>query len=181
MFFSQLRLNSPIYILHKESIPYVEVGLVTNVTAPTPQISSMVGLGQPVTYSVDVSVNVANQTIIYQKMPANCEVADFAGNGNVFLSCTKEGVNNEVQTMRKRSADIIASVNYHQEMINVCDKIIEQLNPEVMEKAQQQQEIASLKEQLNGLMGLIKELRADKASAEKVDKKEKKNGNDYTD
>lgn len=181
MLFSQLRLNSPIYILHKDATPFVEVGQVTNVTAPMPNISAIPTIGQPMLYTVDVTVNVGGQSVQYQKMPSNNEVADFASNGNIFISCTREGVNTEVQAMRQRSADVLSSVTYHKNMVEVCDKMIAQLNPEMAEKAQQQQEIASLREQINSLTGLIQELRAEKASSEKTNKKIKDNGNDNTD
>ena len=167
MLFSQLRLNSPIYILHKDATPYVECGQVTNVTAPMPQIGTLPNIGQPIQYTVDVTVKIGDQVSLYQKLPASGDVADFASNGNVFLSCTREGVNSEVQAMRQRSADVIASVDYHQGVIAVCDKIIQQLNPEMVEKAQQQQEISELKSQINSLMGLIEELRSERASSEK--------------
>lgn len=180
MLFSQLRQNSPIYILHKDSTPYVEVGQVISVTAPMPTIPSIPMLNQQLMYSVDITINVGNQTTQYQKMPANSEVADFANNGNVFISCTREGVNAEIQSMKQRSIDILASMNYHKSIVDVCDKLISQLNPEVAEKEHQQQEIASLKEQINSLMGLIKDMREEKAPSDKI-KKTKDNGNDNTD
>lgn len=164
MTFSQLRLNSPIYILHKDTTPYVECGQVVNVSAPMPQLGVLPQIGQPVNYTVDVTVKVGDQTSLYQKLPAGGDVADFACNGNVFLSCSREGVNAEVQAMRQRSADIIASVDYHKGVIDICDKILEQINPEVAEKMQQQAEITSLKEQITSLMGLIEEMRSEKAS-----------------
>lgn len=94
-------------------------------------------------------------------------MADFANNGNVFLSCTREGINTEVQSMRQRSADVLASVDYHREIVSVCDKMIAQLNPEVAEKEKQQQEIASLREQINSLTGLIQELKKEKTASKK--------------
>lgn len=159
MFFSQLRLNSTIYILHKDATPYIEVGQVVNVTAPMPSVGTLPNLGQPITYTVDVTVKVNDQTSLYQKLPANADAADFAANGNVFISCTRDGINTEVQAMRQRSADVLSSIEYHKGVIGVCDTILQQINPEMQEKAQQQQEIASLKQQISELMGLISELR----------------------
>lgn len=164
MFFSQLRLNSPIYILHKDATPYVECGQVTNVTAPMPNIGTIPNLGQPMVYTVDVTVKVGENVSLYQKLPANGDVADFASNGNLFISCTREGINAEIQAMRQRSADVLASVDYHQGVISVCDKILQTINPEVAEKAQQQAEIASLKQQITSLVGLIEDMRKEKAS-----------------
>lgn len=143
--FSNLRLNSQFYILHKEATPYIEVGQVSNVTAPMPQVGQ---IGQPVFYTVDVLVKVGEQTINFQKLPANADYADFAGNGKMFVSCTKEGLNDEVKAMKQRSVDILASVDYHQGVITTCDSMLRQLNPEVAEKEAQQAELLQLKSQL---------------------------------
>lgn len=158
MFFSQLRLNSPIYILHKDATPYIEVGQITNVTAPMPVLGTLPQIGQPLSYTVDISVRIGDQTSLYQKLPANSEVADFASNGNVFLSCTRDGINAEIQSMRQRSADVIASVEYHQGVIGVCDKMLQQLNPEAAEKIAQQEEINLLKSQMADMTKNIGEL-----------------------
>ena len=146
--FSNLRTNAQIYILHKDATPYIEVGQVMNVTAPLPQLTQV---GQPLAYTVDITVKVGEQTLNYQRLPANAEIADFAGNGNVFVSCTREGINAEVQAMRQRSFDIVSSVEYHQGVIAVCDKIIQQLNPEIAERATQQAEITLLKTQMKDM------------------------------
>lgn len=164
MLFSQLRTNSTIYVLHKDSTPYVECGQVTSVTAPMPQIGTMQPMTQPLQYTVDVTAKIGESVVLYQRMPANAEFADFQNNGNVFISCTKEGVNAEVQAMRQRSADVLTSVEYHKNVIGVCDKILQQLNPEVAEKAAQQAEITSLKSQLNNLMSMLEEMRSERAS-----------------
>lgn len=178
MFFSNLRANSQLFILHKDSTPYVEMACVTNVTAPMPTFGA---LGQPTQYTVDISARVGEQAMTFQKLPANAEVADFAGNGNVVLTSTREAMNTEVQAMRERSSEILKSVEYHKNVINVCDKILETLNPEFAEKAQQQKELNDLKQQfvsmtenLNNLMEMNKELlsqlKGEKTSRKKGEK-----------
>lgn len=154
--FSNLRLNNQLYILHKDATPFVETGTVTNVTAPMPQLPSVVG--QPMLYTVDVTVKVNDQLRTFQKLPANLDVADFAGNGNIFISSSKEGINAEVQAMRQRSMDVLASVDYHQGVIAVCDKIEQELNPEKAQKAAQQAEIEQLKSQVATMSHDISEL-----------------------
>ena len=137
-------------------------------TAPMPQVGMLPQIGQSMNYTVDVTVKVGDQTSMYQKLPAGGDIADFANNGSIFLACSREGVNTEVQAMRQRSADIIASVDYHKGVMEVCDRILQQINPEVAEKAMQQQEIKSLKEQISNLMGLIEEMRGERHLPEKV-------------
>lgn len=158
--FLNCRQGSPFYILHKDAKPYVEQGQVVSVTAPMPNIGQLgqpigqvgqVGLGQPITYSVDIMVKVGEQTMNFQKLPANLDSADFAGNGNLFVSCTREGVNDEIRSMHKQSADVIASIPFHQDRMQVLDTLYAQLNPEVAENEKRQKEMAGLQQQYNDL------------------------------
>ena len=143
--FGQLRINNPIFILNKQGSPSLEVGTVVSVTAPMPQLSSV---GQLTMYTVDVTARVNDQNVTYQKLPANTDVADFAGNGNVVIACSRESMNIELQAMRQRSVDIIKSVDYHNGMIQAIDKIIQDLNPEEAEKLALQKEVTDLKGQM---------------------------------
>lgn len=162
MSFSNLRTNNQIYILHKDNTPYLESGNVLSVTAPMP---TMGNFGQPTVFTVDVTVKTGEQTITYSKLPSGAEVADWGGNGNLVVACSREAMNNELQSMKQKSVDVIASVDYHKQVIDVCDKIMQQLNPEYAEKVQQQEELSNLKGQvammsqnMSELMKMNKEL-----------------------
>ena len=143
--FGQLRINNPLFVLNKQGSPSLEIGTVVSVTAPMPQLSS---IGQPTMYTVDVTARVNDQNITYQKLPANTDVADFAGNGNVVISCSRESMNSELQSMRQRSVDVVKSVDYHNGLIQAIDKIIQDLNPEEAEKLALQKEVTDLKGQM---------------------------------
>ena len=143
--FGQLRINNPLFVLNKQGSPSLEIGTVVSVTAPIPQLSS---IGQPTMYTVDVTARINDQNVTYQKLPANTDVADFAGNGNVVVSCSRESMNSELQAMRQRSVDIVKSVEYHNGMIQAIDKIIQDLNPEEAEKIALQKEVTDLKGQM---------------------------------
>ena len=143
--FGQLRINNPLFVLTKQGSPSLEVGTVVSVTAPMPQLSS---IGQPTMYTVDVTARINDQNITYQKLPANMDVADFAGNGNVVVACSRESMNSELQAMRQRSVDVVKSVDYHNGMIQAIDKIIQDLNPEEAEKLALQKEVTDLKGQM---------------------------------
>ena len=143
--FGQLRINNLLFVLNKQGSPSLEVGTVVSVTAPMPQLSS---IGQPTMYTVDVTARINDQNITYQKLPANTDVADFAGNGNVVIACSRESMNSELQAMRQRSVDVVKSVDYHNDMIQAIDKIIQDLNPEEAEKIALQKEVTDLKGQM---------------------------------
>ena len=143
--FGQLRINNPLFVLDKQGSPSLEIGTVVSVTAPMPQLSS---IGQPTMYTVDVTARINDQNITYQKLPANMDVADFAGNGNVVVACSRESMNSELQAMRQRSVDVVKSVDYHNGMIKAIDKIIQDLNREEAEKLALQKEVTDLKGQM---------------------------------
>ena len=62
-------------------------------------------------YTVDVTARINDQNITCQKLPANMDVADFAGNGNVVVACSRESMNSELQAMRQRSVEVVKSVD----------------------------------------------------------------------
>lgn len=95
------------------------------------------------------------QSANFQKLPAMGDIADF-GN-NIVVSCNKEAMNSEVSSMKQRSLDIINSIETHQSIIKGCDEILQQLNPEIIEKQRQEQENKALREEINSLKEMFKE------------------------
>lgn len=156
--FSNLRANSQLYILHKDNTPYVEVGQVVSVSQPMPryQVNNFMS---PQELVVDVVVNVNGNNITLQKLPANLDVADQGtANGSLFISTTKESMNNEITSLRQKSLDILNSTDYHKKIIQDCEILLQRLNPEFAEQKQQKQEIDTLKTQMSELMSNMKDL-----------------------
>ena len=157
MAFSNLRSGNRLYILHKDSIPTIEIGKVISISQVSPKYGNM--------YSpemvVDISANVNGQPTNFQKLPALGDIADF-GN-NIVLSCNKDAMSSEVLSMKQRSVDLINSVELHQNIIKGCDEILTQLNPEIKEKQRQEEENKALRDELNQLKDMFKEfLKANK-------------------
>lgn len=155
--FQTLRNNSQFIILHKEQTPYVEMGLVTNVTTPVPRFTSPM-FGQPQEMVVDITVKVGEQSFTFQKLPANLDIADFGNNGNIVVSCSKDAMNAEISSMKQKSSDHLNSIDYHKSVIEGCDKIIEILNPEFAEKQKQEKELNTLKGELASIKDLLSQL-----------------------
>ena len=151
MAFSNLRSGNQLYILHKDSVPTIEIGKVISISQVSPKYGNM--------YSpemvVDISANVNGQPTNFQKLPALGDIADF-GN-NIVLSCNKDAMSSEVTSMKQRSVDLINSVELHQNIIKGCDEILTQLNPEIEEKQRQEEENKALRDELNQLKEMFKE------------------------
>lgn len=113
--------------------------------------------GQPQEMVVDIVVKVNNQDLNYQKVPATAEIADFGFNG-VVLSDSRDAMNAEVVNLKNRSQETIQSIDFHKGVVESCDKILESLNPEYAERQAQQNDINSLKEQVQELMRMNRDL-----------------------
>lgn len=148
--FQNLRVNSQVYILHKETSPYLEQGSVVSVSMPRTKYPSSPQFGQypQVEMVVDLVVNISGQNTNFQGLPAGAEIADFGQNGNIVVSCSRDAINNELATSRQKSLDIVNSRDYHLGLVSAYDKIYNSLNPEFAAKQQQEQEIAAMKEQI---------------------------------
>ena len=151
MAFSNLRSGNQLYIVHKDSVPTIEIGKVISISQVSPKYGNM--------YSpemvVDISASVNGQPTNFQKLPALGDIADF-GN-NIVLSCNKDAMSSEVISMKQRSVDLINSVELHQNIIKGCDEILTQLNPEIKEKQRQEEENKALRDELNQLKDMFKE------------------------
>lgn len=156
--FKSLRPNNQIFILHKDK-PALDIGTVISVSMPVPKYPVQPMFGQPQEMVVDVIAKVNNQDVTYQKIPANLDVADFGNNG-IVLSDNKEAMNSEIMCLKQRSVDIINSVDYHQNLISKCDKLLTNLNPDLAEKQAQKDRIDSLESQVLALVEMNKQLMA---------------------
>lgn len=157
--FSNLRTNSQVYILHKESSPYVEIGTVISVSQPVPKFPVNNFMNQQ-ELVVDVTVKINDNTVTLQKLPANLDIADQGINGNMVITTSREAMNAEVDALRQKSLGILNSVEYHQKIVQDCEILLQRLNPEFAEQRQQKQEIDTLKAQMSEMMLGMKELMA---------------------
>lgn len=153
MAFQNLRNSNQLFILRKDSVPTLEIGKVTNVSIPVPKYGNT-GIYNQETI-VDITAEINGTSTNFQKLPALGEIADF-GN-NLVVSCSKAAMNSEIVAMKQRSLDIINSVETHTNIVNGCDEIIQQLNPELVEKQRQESENKALREEINSLKDMFKD------------------------
>lgn len=143
--FQSLRINQQFYILYKGAQPRLETGHVTQVTQPAPKFPAMPYGQQEMV--VDVHVNVDGAQRQFQQLPANKEAADF-GTGNMFVTASRDAMNAEIANLKNESSGIINRFEEEKQKIVKYDEILLLLNPEYAEKQRQEQEIATLKNQV---------------------------------
>lgn len=155
--FSNLRQGSQLYVLHKSAAtPFIEMGSVEAQN----QFGSYY---QPMGLPINLSIRIGDKVTPCPNLPPNAEIADVTNNTTgetITLACTKDVLNAEIQSMRQKSVDAISvnTIEYHKHRISACDNILNQLNPEVAEKAAQVQEINTLKTQVSELTSNVSEL-----------------------
>ena len=157
--FQSVRPNSQIYIFHKGDNPRLETGLVASQPITRPKYQVPPTFGQPQEMVVDLVVKINNQNINYSSLPAQADVADSFSNGeSITISDSREAMNAELLSIKQKSLDAINNIGFHQNLVNTCDKILSELNPEFAEKQAQKQEIDSLKKQMSDMSKNIGDL-----------------------
>lgn len=158
--FSNLRPNSQIYILHKDSSPYIEVGSVISVSQPMPRFP-VTNFANPQELVVDVVVRINDDSVTLPKLPANLDITEQMMQGiSVLITTSREAMNAEIDTLRQKSMSILNSVDYHKKLLQDYETLLQSLNPEFAEQKQQKQEIDNLKMQMTEMMNGMKELMA---------------------
>lgn len=157
--FQSVRPNSQLYVLHKGDNLRLEIGVVSNTPIPKPKYAVPPTFGQPQEMVVDIIAKINGQSVNYNSLPSQADIADSSTNGELItVSDNKEAMNAELLGLKQKSLDIINSTDYHKQLIESCDKILSDLNPEFAEKQAQKEEIDNLKNQVNEMSTSIKEL-----------------------
>lgn len=159
--FSASRQGGFIYILSKGEKPTFKIGQIEAVSNPVPKYPTY---NPTVPYSpqpemlVDIKVKCGDETIDFQKLPANGEVYAYP---NAIVSEKKEAIISEVEAMMQTSKQLIDSVPYHESVISNCDSILKELNPQFAKEKQQEDRINSLEQEVISMrsgLGDIKSL-----------------------
>lgn len=159
--FQGVRNGSLIYILHKDE-PTIKIGQVISVSNPRgknqrqqdiPQLPFAMNTADLV---VDITIRVGNETKILEALPAVASVADF---GTLFFSDSKEAIMGELDSMLKTSKEVIASVDYHQGMIEKIEKLVQSINPQIAKDKEIETRMGVFEDKLSRVDTSIDEIR----------------------
>ena len=154
--FSTLRQNSPIYVLDKKDSPVLKKGIIETVSPQRSRTGSF--YGQPMDMIVDIRVNIDGASQEFKNIPASLSIAN---DGNIVISETKEAMSTEVDSMLSISKQILESVDYHKDVIEKCEQILKDLNPQFAKDKLQEEKINSLESRIGGVentLGDIKDM-----------------------
>ena len=155
--FSNLSKGSVLYGLDNKEGVKLFTATIDKVSLPYPR-NMQNTFGQMPEMVVDITVNMDGERREFKQVPSNNAIADFGPN-TVVLSDSKDSLVNYVRSLRQTSRNIIESCSRHQELIPQYDKVLEDLNPELVNEnavKELRQQVGSLQSQLAEALALLK-------------------------
>ena len=140
--FSALAQGSSVYILDKTSTPKYLIGEVVGVSQPKINFN-----GQS---TVDLRVNVDNSVQEFSNLLSINSISTYNG-GKVIISETKQGIQNEVESILDNSRKIISNIDMYKQNINDCEEILKQLNPQFAKDKERDDRLFNLESRFDGV------------------------------
>ena len=120
--FSALSQGSPIYILDKTSSPKYNIGEIVGVSYPK---VNPYNLGPQNT--VDIKVKIEGEVQEFNAIPSINSIVSY-NNGKIIISETKQGIQNEVESILSNSKQILGNIDSYKKNVEDCEEILKQLN-----------------------------------------------------
>lgn len=167
--FSNIRQGAPIYLLDKvgQNGPILKIGQVEQASQlqpkhPTYTPGINIGLPNLNEMVINIKVKFDDGPRDFNQVPANLSLADF--NNGTVIADNRADIISEVEVMAQNSKNIIASIPYHQKVVQASDLMLKQLNPNFAKEEARDtninnltQKVDSLTENVNTLVKLFLE------------------------
>ena len=152
--FQGLRTNSLFYVLDKGENPNLRIGNVVSVSNPQTKYPTFNNgfTPQPMETVVDVKVKLGDEELDFRQLPANGQIAN---EKNLVVSDNKDAMSAEVDAMLRQSKAILESVDYHNRVVDSCEGMLQQLNPQIAKDKEQTEKINKLEGKVSGIEGKI--------------------------
>lgn len=143
--FSALSQGSPVYILDKTSSPEYKIGEVVGVSYPKINPYNM---GPQNT--VDLKVKIEGQIQEFNSIPSINSVISY-NNGKIIISESKQGIQNEVESILQNSRHIIENIDSYKENIIQCEGILKKLSPQFAIDKERDERLSNLENRFDGV------------------------------
>lgn len=152
--FQGLRTNSLFYVLDKGENPNLRIGQVVSVSNPQTKYPTFNNgfTPQPMETVVDVKVKLGDEEVDFKQLPANGQIAN---DKNLVVSDNKDVMSAEVDAMLRQSKAILESVDYNKRVVESCEGMLQQLNPQIAKDKEQTEKINKLEGKVSGIEGKI--------------------------
>lgn len=146
--FSALNQGSLIYVLDKTSSPKFKIGEVLGVSAPAINFNqSNINYNQ--TY-VDLKLRIDGETQDFKSIPSTNNFITYQG-GKIVLSETKQGIQQEVESMLQNSKQIVDNIETYKQNIIDCEDILKELNPQYAKDKERDERLSNLETKFSGV------------------------------
>ncbi len=146
--FSSLQQGSTVYILDKTENLKLKLGEVIGVSALKFQ-----SFGS----TVDLKINVDGNTQDYSNIPSNNSIVSY-NNGKIIISETKQGLQNEVESILQTSKQIVNNIETYKQNIANCEEILKELNPQFAKDKERDDRLNNLELKFQGVENKIDKL-----------------------
>lgn len=156
--FSNLSRGSVLYGLDTKDEVKLFTASVDRVSLPYPK-NVQTTFGQLPEMVVDIVVNLNGDRREFKQVPSNNAIADFGPN-TIVLSDSKDSLNNYVRSLRQSSKNIIDSAPKHEQLIPQYDRVLQELNPELVNDGavkELREQVGTLQSQLAEALALLKQ------------------------
>lgn len=153
--FSDLKKGFQVHTLDTNEVPKYAIGKVVAVSEPRYMPPGPGNYAPMQGRVVDLTVEVDGETKTYT-VPESQNVAKAMG---ITLSTGIEAVMNELNAIKRNSQEILDSVGFNKKKIEVCDQIMEDINPAFKQTREQDKKIAGIESQVRELTGSFDELK----------------------
>lgn len=152
--FQGLRTNSLFYVLDKGENPNLRIGQVVSVSNPQTKYPTFNNgfTPQPMETVVDVKVKLGDEEVDFKQLPANGQIAN---DKNLVVSDNKDAMSAEVDSMLRQSKAILESIDYNKRVVESCEGMLQQLNPQIAKEKEQTEKINKLEGKVSGIEGKI--------------------------
>ena len=152
--FQGLRTNSLFYVLDKGENPNLRIGQVVSVSNPQTKYPTFNNgfTPQPMETVVDVRVKLGDEEVDFKQLPANGQIVN---DKNLVVSDNKDAMSAEVDAMLRQSKAILESVDYNKRVVESCEGMLQQLNPQIAKEKEQTEKINKLEGKVSGIEGKI--------------------------
>lgn len=152
--FQGLRTNSLFYVLDKGENLNLRIGQVVSVSNPQTKYPTFNNgfTPQPMETVVDVKVKLGDEEVDFKQLPANGQIAN---DKNLVVSDNKDAMSAEVDAMLRQSKAILESVDYNKRVVESCEGMLQQLNPQIAKEKEQTEKINKLEGKVSGIEGKI--------------------------
>lgn len=153
MQFKDMKQGYAVWFFDKEKVKVYQ-GKVVSVAVPrydAPMFGQI--QTQPSGMVVDVTIDAEGA----QKTYTIPEGASVAYAGTLVLSSEKMDIAREVEAVKAASEDALGKVDWHKDVVARCFAVMEELNPAIAEKREQERRIEGIESEVKSLGEMVRE------------------------